>query len=110
MLSVEQLISETVTWLGVEKIHTHTDQVEKAAKATIEYVNSLPHIDKTPTGEWAETTKLGAIMYCGRLSLRFMSPNGIEEVSLNGVAYVSKYDSDIDRLLNIGQYAKPILG
>lgn len=107
-MSPETLMDKTTSWLGVENYNTNHDQMILAAKATITYVNNLPHIDTLPNGEWSDNTILGAIMLCAKLSLRNMSPNGIEEVSMNGVAYTAKYDPDIARLLYLDSFSIPI--
>lgn len=87
--------------------------VQKPVDATNALVSRLPDIntvdvDGVPT--WAADTKLGAIMLAARLYTRRNSPNGIEALNEGGATYVSRYDSDIARMLNIDQHAYPRVG
>ncbi|WP_176484099.1 hypothetical protein [Glutamicibacter sp. BW80] len=52
---------------------------------------------------------MGAVMLASRLYRRKNSPHGIESVG-DMSTYVSRYDSDISRLLNIDTFRKPLVG
>ena len=83
-------------------------------EATNALVSRLPDINKVLDEQgvevWAADTKLGAIMLAARLYTRRNSPNGIEALNEGGATYVSRYDSDIARMLNIDQHAYPRIG
>lgn len=59
---------------------------------------------------WAADTVLGATMLGARLHTRRNSPNGIEALNESGATYVSRYDSDIARLLRIDGHELPKVG
>ncbi len=77
--------------------------------ATNSYVESLPSIDRKEDGSWAETTRLGAILLAARWYTRKDSASGTTG-ALDGAIYVSRYDADIARLLNIDSMSKPMVG
>ena len=82
-------------------------------EATNALVSRLPDINTVEVQGvevWAADTKLGAIMLAARLYTRRNSPNGIEALNEGGATYVSRYDSDIARMLNIDQHAYPRVG
>jgi len=84
--------------------------LELVTAAVISYVESLPNIDLDPSGfYWAATTKLGAVMLAARMYQRRNSPGGVTAVG-EVTTYVSRYDSDIARLLNIESFTKPMVG
>lgn len=56
----------------------------------------------------AETYQ-GAVMHAAREYRRRNSPAGIEAFGDAGVSFVSRYDPDIERALQTGAYAPPIV-
>lgn len=74
------------------------------------YVESLPSIDRLEGGLWAETTRLGALLLAARWYRRTNSANGVESFGESGAVYVTRYDSDIARLLHIDGFQKPMVG
>lgn len=56
----------------------------------------------------AETYQ-GAVMYAAREYRRRNSPAGIEMFGESGTSFVSRYDPDIDRALQTGAYARPVI-
>lgn len=88
--------------------------VLRPVEATNALVSRLPDINTELNAEgetvWAADTKLGAIMLAARLYTRRNSPNGIEALNEGGATYVSRYDSDIARMLHIDQHAYPRVG
>lgn len=60
--------------------------------------------------EWPADVELGALMLAARLHKRRNSPTGIDAVGDIGVSYVSRYDSDLDRLLRLNAWATPQVG
>lgn len=92
--------------------------LEIVCQAVSAYVDGLPSIervaiDQGPHGparvQWAETTYLGALMLAARLYRRRNSPAGVEAVG-DSMTYVTRYDSDISRLLRIDQFNRPVIG
>ncbi|MBF0808514.1 hypothetical protein E4U03_07815 [Rothia nasimurium] len=93
-------------WLGASATD---EEMEVIASSVTSYVNSLPSIDRDTEGNWAATTLLGATMLGARLYKRRASPNGIESFAEIGNTYISRYDSDIARLLHIEAFRKPLV-
>ena len=52
----------------------------------------------------------GAVMYAAREVRRRNSPAGIQVFGDAGISFVSRFDSDIERALHMGAYAKPAAG
>lgn len=97
-------------WLGAPVADKHLEQVVSAVNV---YVDALPSIDRKSGeegGGWAENTVLGATMLAARLYKRRNSPNGVEAFSEIGTTYVSRYDSDIARMLHLEQFRRPRVG
>lgn len=83
--------------------------LEIVCQAVSTYVDGLPSIERVPIDQWAETTYLGALMLAARLYRRRNSPAGVEAVG-DSMTYVTRYDSDISRLLRIDQFNRPVIG
>lgn len=72
-------------------------------------VAQLPDVvDVEP--EWPAYVVRGANMLAARLVRRRNSPSGVEALTDQGAAYVSRNDPDIAQLLQLGSYAKPSVG
>lgn len=103
---------EVTNWMG-HSAPTEPDDVqalELVISAVTKYVESLPNIEFDPSGfYWAATTKLGAIMLAARMYQRRNSPGGVTAIG-DVTTYVSRYDSDIARLLNLESFTKPMVG
>lgn len=99
--------AEIQKWLKASSTDEH---MQMCADAVTAYVDKLPHIERDENGDWAASTKLGALMLGARLYKRRNSPNGIESFGEIGNTYVSRYDSDIARLLHIEAFRKPQVG
>ncbi|MFI5561509.1 head-tail connector protein [Amycolatopsis japonica] len=52
---------------------------------------------------------LGTLRLAARWHARRKSPEGIIDASEYGVARISAYDTDIERLLGIGRYKRPVI-
>lgn len=99
---------EVASWLNIGEVDEYLALVIPAVNL---YVENLPNIDRDESGvTWADTTRLGAIMLGARMYQRKNSPGGIEAAGEAGVTYVSRWDSDISRLLNIDSFKKPVIG
>lgn len=96
------------------KIKNHlTDAVLLAAVEAVNYyVDSLPNIDRDPvTNEWAGTTKYAALLLAARWYNRQYSLTAVTSFNESGSPeYVTKYDSDIARMLHIDGFEKPMVG
>lgn len=58
-----------------------------------------------PTDVW-----LGAVLMTNRLLARRGSPTGVAEFGEFGPASVLRTDPDVERLLGIGRYGRPVIG
>lgn len=58
---------------------------------------------------WPPGVTLGAVMLAARLHRRRNSSAGVESFSEMGAAYVSRYDSDLDRQLQINSWTPPVV-
>jgi hypothetical protein len=79
---------------------THLTLVTGAVNA---YVAALPIVENVD--EWPDDVTAGAVLLGARLYVRRNSPNGIVTFQEMGATYVSRYDSDIARLLRIDKFA-----
>lgn len=59
---------------------------------------------------WPDDVTLGATMLAARLWRRRNSPEGVATFGADGALYVSRTDPDIAQLLQLGQYAPPVVG
>lgn len=98
---------EVADWLGAPFADA---QLEATTTAVNSYVDGLPSIARTSSGEWGPATRLGATMLAARLYKRRNSPNGLESFGEIGSTYVSRYDSDIARLLRLESFKIPRVG
>ncbi|MBF0809117.1 hypothetical protein E4U03_10955 [Rothia nasimurium] len=91
-------------WVDAPFADKHMEMVVAAVNV---YVDALPSIERTEGGAWDKTTILGATMLAARLYKRRNSPNGIESFAEMSHTYISRYDSDIARLLHMESFRKP---
>lgn len=100
--------ADVVAWLGITQ---NTESLDTIVPAVNHFVESLPSKDMDPyiTNSWAATTKLAATMLAARWYRRQNSPGGLT-ANEQGVTYVSRYDSDIARMLHIDGFEKPDVG
>lgn len=82
---------------------THLTLTTAAVNA---YVGSLPAGQSTP---WPDDVQWGAVLLGARLYTRRNSPNGLVNFNELGTAYVSRYDSDISRMLRTDKFAPGIV-
>lgn len=78
-----------------------------AVEATNAYVDSLPTIDREIDGSWAKSTQQAALILASRFYLRQATPTGITAYGQDQSVFVTKYDSDIARLLHIDGFQEP---
>lgn len=74
--------------------------------AVNDLIRGLP-IAQVDAVEWDGRIQLAAAMLGARLLRRRNSPTGVEAMTDQGAAYVSRNDPDLAQLLKIGSYAKP---
>lgn len=98
-----ELAQRTAAWM---KLGAPDDALEACARAVHVLVAVLPVTQGRPT--WREDVDLGAVMLTARLHRRRNSPAGVEALTEMGVSYVSRYDSDIARLLRIDAFMGPV--
>lgn len=99
--------ADVKTWLGLTGTEqdAHTQTVVEATNA---FVASLPVVAGLET--WPAHVRLAAIMLAGRLVRRRNSPSGVEALTDAGTSYVSRYDPDVARMLEIDGYQRPQVG
>lgn len=73
-------------------------------------VAQLPDVVDPDVPVWPANIVRGANMLAARLVRRRNSPSGVEAMTDQGAAYVSRNDPDIAQLLQLGTYAKPSVG
>lgn len=100
---------------------------EEIAAAVTDYINHLPSTERAfkvlypevtaPNPDvddyslaWGPRQTTAALMLGARWYRRRNSPNGIESSVGDAVVYVTKYDSDVARLLEIDGFEKPDVG
>lgn len=67
------------------------------------WLDALP--SEVPADVW-----LGAVLLTNRLLARRGSPQGVAEVGEFGPAAVLRTDPDVERLLGLGRYGRPVIG
>lgn len=110
--------ADVKAWLRLGSADTTDDLLVQSAAAMSEpYVERcrpewlLPDAAEPETLSYqpdAETYQ-GAVMYAAREYRRRNSPAGIESFG-EVTSFVSRWDPDIDRALQTGSYARPIVG
>lgn len=73
-------------------------------------VNALIVSYKGDRETWPVYWSHGAKMLAMRIYRRRDSPGGVEALGELGPVYVSRNDPDLAQLLEIGRYAKPVVG
>lgn len=102
-MTPDDLAGRAATWA---KLTGPTDSaLVDCAAAVLALVEALPGGTVDP---WGAETTLGAVMLTARLYRRRNSPAGIESLTEMGATYVSRYDSDIARLLRIDAFQGPV--
>lgn len=103
-------------WLRLHDEDTEDDDLLSSVSAAAE-----PYVMRCRP-EWADVdddgtavytpdaeTYQGAVMYAAREYRRRNSPAGIEAFGESGTSFVARFDPDIDRLLQTGPYARPVI-
>ena len=112
----DQLTGKDIAdWLSPNKDVTVDAHMSLCAGAVNAFIATLPDAPLAPADEdgnraWTDQTKLAATLLGARLYRRRNSPNGIEALTADGASYVSRYDSDISRMLRIDGHTRPRVG
>lgn len=101
--------SKVKTWLNLQG----TDQdahVKECVTAVNAFIGSLPVVADLPAdADWPAQVDLAATMLAARLVRRRNSPSGVEGITETGTSYVSRYDPDIARMLELDGYERPAI-
>lgn len=112
-----------IEWMGITQ---NLEPILEITNAVNEYINTLPStarayalaypevVDPDPQMDyfnaWGPRQRTAALMLASRWYRRRNSPNGVESAAGDITVYVTKYDSDIARLLEIDGFDKPDVG
>jgi hypothetical protein len=105
---------DVATTLGRNLTRTDTGDLAMAVEAAAAWVQDhrrdLVWLDAAkedvPTPVW-----LGTVLLVNRLLARFGSPQGVAEFSGEfGPAAILRSDPDVEKLLGIGRYGRPVIG
>lgn len=100
-MSPAQLAERVIAWGGLTKVTPSDAVLIQVCEATLSHVQGLPVVADLPDpgASWPGSVVLGTVMLAARLYRRRNSPNGVETITADGVAYVARYDSDVARML-----------
>lgn len=104
--------SQVKAWLSITDDRLDA-VVASCTAAANDLVLDLPiakDVDQDTATEWPDRLVTGGTMLAARLVRRRNSPSGVEALTDQGAAYVSRNDPDIAQLLKIGAYAPPRVG
>ncbi|UVJ37981.1 hypothetical protein [Arthrobacter sp. CJ23] len=100
----------TADVIGFMGITQNLDSLELIVPAVNYYVDALPQIDRNVAG-WESTTKFAAVLLAARWYKRRNSPGATIDGAMDGGQIrITKYDSDIARLLHIDGFEQPQVG
>jgi hypothetical protein len=89
------------------------EDLDNARKAAAEFVEGrrrdLVWLDATKTDVPADVW-LGTVLLVNRYLARRGSPTGVAEFGDFGPAAVVRTDPDVERLLGLGRYGRPVIG
>jgi len=112
-------LSELKTDMKIDATDTRDDarlqQTLDAAVATVERVRPVYQYDPLVPAQFGlplppDDIRLGTLRLAGRWHTRRRSQDGMVFVSQEmGSARVPSFDADIERLLGIGRFAKPVI-
>lgn len=97
-------LQDVTNHLGTSRPDENLNSVIAAAVAMVEEWKGQEIAD------WPESWRLGTIMLIARFDRRRNSPSGVDTVTEMGPVYVSRRDPDVAQLLEIGNWAKPVVG
>lgn len=97
-------LQDVATHLGTSRPDTNLQAVIDAAVAMVEGWKGVELAD------WPDSWRLGTIMLIARFDRRRNSPAGVDTITEMGPVYVSRRDPDVAQLLEIGTWARPVVG
>ena len=97
-------LQDVAEHLGTSRPDTNLKTVIDAAVAMVEGWKG------TPIEEWPDSWRLGTIMLIARFDRRRNSPAGVDTVTEMGPVYVQRRDPDVAQLLELGSFARPVVG
>lgn len=97
--------------LGVAEDSDNADSVERARKAAAAFIEKhRPDLVISDAFTVTADVLQGALLLAARLYARKGSPVGLASFNEFGAAQVVRFDSDIERLLGLGRYGRPVIG
>ncbi|PCE13991.1 hypothetical protein AUC47_04910 [Microbacterium sp. SZ1] len=97
------------TWMQLQG-NDQDAHVTVCVEAVNAFIGGLPVIaDRATDAEWPKQVDLAATMLAARLVRRRNSPSGVEAMTEAGTSYVSRYDPDIARMLELDGYERPAI-
>lgn len=112
-------VEQVKAYLGIAPEDSGEDaRLDLIVPAVNALVRGLPIVVDLVYGEaedadeitWDGNVVLGATMLAARLSRRWNSPAGIAAMTAEGPVYIMRNDPDIAMMLQLGDYAKPVVG
>lgn len=97
-------LQDVADHLGTSRTDTNLKAVIAAAVAMVEGWKGQP------IEQWPESWRLGTIMLIARFDRRRNSPAGVDTVTEMGPVYIQRRDPDVAQLLEIGSWARPVVG
>lgn len=98
--------ADVISWMGNPT--QDVAALELIVPAVNYYVDALPQIDRSADGSWESTTKLAAVLLAARWFKRQYSPGATIDGAVDGGQMrITKYDSDIARMLHIDGFERP---
>ena len=106
-------IADVKAWASItdERDDAVLAQVFAAVNVLVRGLPVAQRLDADPAlGAWPGDIKLGATMLAARMHRRRNTAGGVEAAGAFGVAYVRRNDPDVAQLLQLGEYATPLVG
>lgn len=101
IITRDQLVSWSKGQVPADESAELTVDAVNAYVATLPvYARVTPGVDGAPDVV-PESLTLGALMLANRVHRRRLSPNGIEALTGDSVAYVARFDPDVARFLEL---------
>lgn len=97
-------LQDVARHLGTSRPDENLKSVIAAAVAMVEGWKGVP-ID-----QWPDSWRLGTIMLIARFDRRRNSPAGVDTITEMGPVYIQRRDPDVAQLLELGAFAKPVVG
>lgn len=103
MATTDQKVKSWMHLQGSDQ-DAHITAVVDAVNA---FIGGLPVLDGKTT--WPKQVDFAATMLAARLVRRRNSPSGVEALTEAGTSYVSRYDPDIARMLELDGFERPAI-